>query len=85
MPPPVPPSVKLGRMIAGSPTPSSALSASSRLMGDRRARAFEPDPVHRLAEFQPVLGLLDRLGIGADQLDPEPVERAVLEQAPARC
>ena len=49
-------------------------------MGDRRARQFEPDPVHRLAELQPVLGHLDRRGIGADQLDPEPVERAVLVQ-----
>ena len=30
-------------------------------VGDRRARAFEADLLHRLAELQPVLGLLDRL------------------------
>jgi len=49
-------------------------------MDDRRARAFEPDPVHRVAEFLPVLGLFDRFGVGADQLYPEPVESPVLEQ-----
>src|SRR3546814_3746739 len=38
-------------------------------MRDRRARAFEPDLAHRLAEFEPTLGLVERLGIGADHLD----------------
>ncbi len=47
---------------------------------DRRARAFEPDPVHRLAELESILSLFDRLGIGADQLNAQPVECAVLEQ-----
>ncbi len=80
MPPPVPPKVKLGRMIVGNPTVSSAASASSRLWAIAERGDFEPDPVHRLAELQAVLGHLDRRGIGADQLDPEPVERAVLVQ-----
>ena len=69
MPPPVPPRVKLGRMIAGSPTVSSAATASSRLWAIAGARAFQPDAVHRLAELQPVLGLFDRFGVGADHLD----------------
>ena len=68
MPPPVPPSVKLGRMIAGRPTLLECRHGVIDDVGDRRARAFEPDPVHRLAELQPVLGLLDRLGVGADHL-----------------
>src|SRR3546814_17005276 len=29
-------------------------------MRDRRARAFEPDLAHRLAEFEPILSLVDR-------------------------
>jgi len=36
---------------------------------DAAARAFEPDLVHRLAEFLAVLGLVDRLSIGADHGD----------------
>jgi hypothetical protein len=45
---------------------------------DRAPGRFQPDPVHRIAELLPVLGLLDRLGIGPDQLDAEPVQRPVL-------
>jgi hypothetical protein len=46
--------------------------------------ALQPDPVHRIAELLPVLGLLDRLGVGPDQLDAQPVQRAVLEQGQSR-
>ena len=45
---------------------------------NRRARTFEPDAVHRVAEFLAVLGLLDRFRISADQLHPQPVERPAL-------
>ncbi len=38
-------------------------------MGDQAARAFDPDLVHCLAEFLPVLGTVDHFGIGADQFD----------------
>ena len=65
-------------MIAGKPDMVERRERLLEAVRDRRARAFEPDLVHRLAELQPVLGLLDRLGVGADQLDPEPVERPVL-------
>ena len=83
MPPPVPPSVKLGRMIAGKP---DLLQRRPRLlhgMDDRRARAFQPDLVHRLAELEPVLGLLDRLRVRPDQLDAEPVKVPSLKSASA--
>ena len=49
-------------------------------MDDRGSWALQPDPVHRVAEFLPVLGLLDRLRIGADQFDPKPLQSAVLGQ-----
>ena len=68
MPPPVPPSVKLGRMIAGKPDVLERRQRLVHRVRDRRARAFEADLVHRLAEALAVLGLLDRLGIGADHL-----------------
>jgi hypothetical protein len=38
--------------------------------GDRGARVFQPDPRHRLAEQRPILGLFDRLAVGADHLHP---------------
>src|SRR3546814_8909493 len=49
-------------------------------VGDAAARAFQPDLVHRVAELDPVLGLVDRLGIGADHLDAIFLERPVVEQ-----
>ena len=47
---------------------------------DAAARAFQPDLVHRVAELLPVLGLVDRLGIGADHLDAIFFKRAVLRE-----
>src|SRR5205814_7546642 len=40
----------------------------------------EPDALHRLLEERPVLRLPDRLELGADQLDAESIEGAVLGQ-----
>ncbi len=45
---------------------------------DARARGGEPDARHRLLELQAVLGLLDRLGRGADQFDVVLVQDPVL-------
>ena len=51
-----------------------------------RDRPGDADPglVHRRAELLAVLGAVDRGGVGADQLDPEPLQGAVLVQAIAR-
>jgi hypothetical protein len=35
-------------------------------VGEHRFRRFQPDPGHRLAKQRPVLGHVDRLGVGAD-------------------
>ena len=45
-----------------------------------RARRLEADPGHRLAEQLAVLGLVDRLGAGADHLDVIAIEHAHLAQ-----
>ena len=49
-------------------------------MRNPRARAFQPDLGHRIAEFDPVLGLVDRLGIRANHLDAIFRERPIVEQ-----
>ncbi len=46
-----------------------------------RARRLEADPGHRLAEQFAVLGLVDRVGSGADHLDVVALERAHLSEA----
>jgi hypothetical protein len=86
MPPPVPPSVKLGRR------PSEAVAAGlgrdpalhgERLLervGDARLRRRQADAGHRVLELEPVLGLLDRLLVGADHLDAVLLQDAVLVQ-----
>ena len=50
------------------------------IMCDLRAWAFKTDLRHGVAEFQPVLGLVDGFGIGADQLDIICRQRAVTVQ-----
>ncbi len=45
-----------------------------------RPRDAQARLVHRLAELLAVLGAADRGGVGADQLDPEALQRAVLVQ-----
>jgi hypothetical protein len=49
------------------------------------AAAFEADLVHRVAEFQAVLGLVDGVGIGADHLDAVFLQRAIAEQRQRAC
>ena len=49
-------------------------------VGDGAARAFEADLAHGVAELQPVLGAVDDIGLGADQLDAVALQRAVGEQ-----
>ena len=47
-------------------------------MREHRARTFEPDPLHRLAEQLAVLGLGDGRRLGADHLDAVRCEHALL-------
>ena len=68
MPPPEPPIVKLGRMIAGSFVRSRISRASATVVAMPEARHLEPDLLHRRAEELSVLGLVDRLEVRADQL-----------------
>jgi hypothetical protein len=49
-------------------------------VGHAAARGFQADLVHRLAEALAILGLVDGVGIGADHLHAELLQRAVLEQ-----
>ena len=76
MPPPVPPSVKLGRRIAGIAERAAKSRPSSHVVDQLRERRLQADLAHRVFEQQPVFGLLDGVDLRADQLD------AVL--APAR-
>ena len=66
--------------MAGRPTCSSALDRLLAIVHDLALGAFEPDPGHGVAEQQAVLGLVDRLGVGADQLDLVLLEPAVAMQ-----
>ena len=72
--------VKLGRMIDGNPVRSSTCQRLVHRMRDARPRRFQPDLGHRIAELDPVLGLVDGLGIGTDHLDAVFRQRAVVEQ-----
>ena len=98
MPPPVPPSVKLGRTTIGKPgalgLERDALLHGERVfhrVGDAGSRRMQADAGHRILEFQPVLGLLDGVLVGADHLDvvlgqhavAVQVERAVQRGLPA--
>ena len=49
-------------------------------MRDAALRRFQADLVHRVAELQPVLGLVDGFGVGTDQLDIVFLQRAILGQ-----
>ncbi len=55
------------------------LDLAEALDGDR-PRDPQPRLGHRLAEFLAVLGAADRVRVGADQLDPVALQRAVLVQ-----
>ena len=83
MPPPVPPKRETR---PDDRRQSDQVERGDRLVeavGDGGFGAFEPDAVHRLAEFEPVFGHFDRFGVGADQLHAEPLQRAVLGQSRA--
>ena len=80
MPPPVPPSVKLGRRTQGRPISSRTSRASSSVWTDAARGHLEADLDHRLLELLAVLGLVDDLGVGADHLDAVLLQHAVLVQ-----
>jgi hypothetical protein len=85
MPPPVPPRVKDGRMMqAGRHNPAPQASFFHAVNDLTALGAVEPDPVHRLAEQESVLGLVDRLGAGADHLDAELSSTPILWSARAQ-
>ena len=83
IPPPRPPSVKAGRIISGSPT----ASAPPRLLeagGDRVPRQCAGPPLASWPRSARGPRRSDRLDGGADQLDAEALQHAVLVQAMAR-
>ena len=80
MPPPVPPSVNEGRMIAGRPMSSSASSAWISVLIWCERGVGRPMRGHRLAEQLAVFRLVDGVGGGADHLDVEFLQRAHLAQ-----
>ena len=47
--------------------------------------AGDADLGHGVAEFQPVLGAVDHVGLGADQLDAVALQRAGFGRASSRC
>ena len=57
----MPPSVNDGRITAGKADLGLDLQRLLHRVRERRARAGEADPRHRLLEFLAVLGLVDRL------------------------
>jgi hypothetical protein len=85
MPPPVPPSVKLGRMMAGKPI-SLRLRPAAPLQRVRDAERADSRPILVIASLEElaVLGLVDRLALGADQLDAVFLQHAVASAGPAR-
>ena len=64
---------------------SSASSACGSVLIVVRARRRQADSAHRFAEQFTVFGLVDGVGLGADQLDVEFLEHAHLAQRRARC
>ena len=80
MPPPTPPSVNDGRMIAGKPTSSTMRQRLFERPGHAALRHLDADLAHRVAEEQAVFGDLDRVDRRANQLDVVLVENAALVQ-----
>ena len=80
MPPPTPPSVNDGRMIAGKPVRPTISSASASVARQAAGRHVEADFLHRVAEQQPILAHLDGVDLRADQLDAVLGEDALLVQ-----
>ena len=80
MPPPVPPSVKLGRSTHGKPIWSRMAWASARERATPLLGTARPMLMHGLLELLAVLGLVDDFRPGADHLDAVLGEDAVLVQ-----
>ncbi len=78
IPPPLPPSVKAGRTTSGRPSSAAAASTSSEVVRQGAARHAQAQLFHGGAEELPVLGLGDRLAVGADHLDRPQIEDAAL-------
>ena len=78
MPPPVPPSVNDGRMIAGKLVRLDDRFGFLVALGDAALRDREADARHRFAEQLAVFGDRDRVRRRADQLDAVLLERAGL-------
>ena len=76
MPPPVPPSVKLGRRMHGIADALGEFQPAVDAVDELRSRRFEADLAHRVLEQQAVFGLLDGVDLGADQLHAVLVEHA---------
>ena len=68
MPPPVPPSVKLGRTMTGKPIFAGEFEAVFEVVDQRGFRNVEADALHRIFEDQAVFGLLDGTDLRADEL-----------------
>ena len=66
---------------AGEADDLERLQRLDGVVGQHRARRFEADLLHGVAEQLAVLGLVDGLGVGADHLDAELLEHAHLAQA----
>ena len=80
MPPPTPPSVNDGRMIAGNPVSCTSDERVFERSRQAAARDVDADLLHRVAEQQPVLADLDGVDLRADQLHAVLGEDALLVQ-----
>ena len=80
MPPPLPPSVKEGRMTVGKPISACTARASSMLVRNARARAFESDVGHCAPEELAILRHVDGALRRADHLDVEFLEHTLAHQ-----
>ena len=80
MPPPTPPSVNDGRMIAGNPVRLDDGERVGEVAGQAARRHLDADLLHRVAEQQPVFADLDGVDLRADQLDAVLREDALLVQ-----
>ena len=77
MPPPVPPSVKAGRMIRGQPANLFCDGAGFvHVMGHAGNRHVQADGNHEVLERLPVFALVNGLGLGANHFDAVFLEHA---------
>ena len=78
MPPPLPPRVKLGRMMAGKPVSLSRSRASRHVVGEAAAAGLQAQVVHEGLEELAVLAAVDGLGLGADEHDARALQQPAL-------